>query len=120
MVLALGTGVVAVLGASAVLGVVSIAAGSAAGATLLVQVLLDRPAPVGRSISLPAASAASLAAIAAVMTAALPWYALIPLMAAGPLALAARGNTFRRALLASTLPVVPVVIAAALAWFRPA
>ncbi|MEJ6021641.1 hypothetical protein [Ramlibacter sp. PS4R-6] len=118
--LGFGTGVVAILGASALLGVSGLAAGSAAAATLCVQALRGRPAPDGRSVSLPATVAASLVGVAAVMTAELPWYVLIPLLAVAPAAMLATPAGARwRASLAFPLSLVPALAAVALAWYRP-
>jgi hypothetical protein len=119
--LGFGTGVLAILGASAVLGVVALAVGSAAAATLLVQALRNTSAPAGRSISLPAASAAALVGTAAVMTAELPWYALLPMLAVPHATLLSRPTgVFARAALAFVFALVPAAVAAVLAWFHPA
>jgi hypothetical protein len=121
-VLAWGTGVVAILGASAVLGTVALAAGSAAIATLGVQFLRGAGGPAGRSIALPAAAVAALAGANAVLTAELPWYALLPLLLVVPAAQLAPA-TLRpraRALSALALAFVPAAAAVALAWFCPA
>jgi len=119
--LGFGTGVLAILGASAVLGVAALAAGSAAAATLVVQALRNSPSPVERSISLPAVTAAALAGTAAVMTAELPGYALLPMLAVPPATLLARpAGAFRRGALAFVFALVPAAIAVALVWFRPA
>lgn len=120
--LGLGTGVTAILGASAVLGVVGLAAGSAAAATLVVQALRgDGVTRSSSSISLPACTAAALAGTAAVMSADLPWYALLPLLAVAPATLLARyPGALARAASALAYALIPATVAAALAWFRPA
>ena len=119
--LGFGTGVLAILGASAVLGVAALSAGSAAAATLLVQAVRNAASPTGRSISLPAATAAALSGTAAVMTAELPWYSLLPMLATAPAAMLVRqSGVFWRAALSFVFALVPVAIAVALAWFRPA
>jgi hypothetical protein len=118
--LGFGTGVVAILGASALLGVAGLAAGSAAAATLLVQALRGKAAPDGRSMALPATAAAALVAVAAVMTAQLPWYVLLPMLAVAPASLLARSRGVRwRAPLAFALSLAPALGAVALAWYRP-
>ncbi|HEY8048271.1 MAG TPA: hypothetical protein VIE63_03805, partial [Ramlibacter sp.] len=114
------TGVVALLGASAVLGTVALAVGSAAFATLGVQWLRGAAAPTGRSISLPAATVAGLAGVNAVMAAELPGYALLPLLLVVPAARLAPSTlgVRPRAIAAVALAIVPAAAAVALAWFH--
>jgi hypothetical protein len=121
-VLGLATGVVAILGASAVLGTFALAAGSAAAATLGAQFLRNAAAPVGRSLSLPVATVAGLAGVNGVMTAELPWYALLPLLLVAPIARLAPATlpVRLRCVAAFALALVPAAAAVALAWFRPA
>lgn len=118
--LGFGAGGVAILGASAVLGIAALAAGFAACATLTVQVVRGAAAPNVRSASLPSTSVAALVPPAAVMTGELPWYALVPLLAVAPAALLAWTGSVRwRAAQAFFFSLVPAVAAVALAWFRP-
>jgi hypothetical protein len=121
-VLGLATGIVAILGASALLGTFALAVGSAAAATLAVQFFRGSEARVGRSISLPAAAVAALAGVNGVMTGELPWYALLPLLLIAPVArLAPATLTTRiRCIAAFALCLIPAAAAIALAWFRPA
>lgn len=119
LMLGLGTGLLAVLGASAVLGLVGIAAGASAGATLLVQMVRGRPAASGATISLPASAIAALAGVLAVVTASLPWYCLIPALAV-PVATRLAPHSVRplwlRALLSAASALLPMLAAIGLAW----
>jgi hypothetical protein len=119
LMVGLGTGALAVLGASAVLGVVGVSLGAAAGATLLVQMLRGKPAATGATISLPAGAIAALAGVLAVASASLPWYVLIPVVAA-PWATRLVPPTVQplwlRAFLSALAALVPVIAAVALAW----
>lgn len=85
LALGLGSGLAALFGASALLGMFGIALGAAAGAFLLIQMLTGRPLPCGRSFTLPLSLVAALTACLGVLTAELPWYAL-PVLAVIPLA----------------------------------
>jgi hypothetical protein len=87
LMLGLGTGVSAILGASALLGLYGIAIGAGAGAFILVQMLTGRKIAAGATLTLSASVAAGLVAAAAQVLAQLPWYALIVL---GAIPLAAR------------------------------
>lgn len=87
LMLGLGAGVSAILGASAVLGIYGIAIGAGAGAFLLAQMVIGRKLAAGATLTLSAAVAAGLVAAAALVLAQLPWYALIVL---GAIPLAAR------------------------------
>lgn len=120
-VLGLGTGALALLGASVVLGLAALGAGFAALATLVVQVVGREPASAGRSISLPAAAVASLVGVASVMTGELPWYALAPMLFVAPAGNLARNESVRaKAAAACVLCTAPAAAAVLLAWFRPA
>lgn len=77
-------------------------------------------APTGRSLSLPATAVAALVAAVAVLAAQLPWYAPLPLLGVAPATCLARAANVRwRAFFAFALAMVPAVLAAGLAWFRP-
>lgn len=121
LMIGLGTGALGVLGASAVLGLVGISAGAGAGATLLVQMLRGRPADAGASIALPASAISALAGVLAVLSASLPWFCLLPMLAA-PFAPLLVPLTVRpvwlRAFLSALAALVPVLVAIALAWTR--
>jgi hypothetical protein len=87
-----------------------------------VQLLRGSAAPVGRSISLPAATVAALAGVNGVMTAELSWYALLPLLLIAPVArlVPAMLTPRIRSIAAFALCLIPAAAAIALAWFRPA
>jgi hypothetical protein len=87
LMLGLGAGVSAILGASALLGLYGIAIGAGAGAFLLVQMLTGRRIAAGATFTLSASLAAGLVAVAALVLAELPWSALVVL---GLIPLAAR------------------------------
>lgn len=84
--LGLGTGAAALLGASALLGLYGMSLGAAAGAFLLIQMLTNSRLPAGRPFTLPLSLIAALTGMLAVLTAELPWYALIALGAIPPVA----------------------------------
>jgi hypothetical protein len=83
--LGIGTGGAALVGASALLGQFGLALGSAAAAHLLVQMIVNKALPTGRTFTLPLAMIAGLTGCVAVLSAQLPWYAL-PILAAIPFA----------------------------------
>jgi hypothetical protein len=120
LMLGLGTGALAVLGASAVLGLIGVAVGASAGATLLVQMITGRPARLGQSISLPAGAIAGFAGVLAVMSASLPWFCLIPLLfspwATRLVPLGSQAVWFR-AFLTALAALGPVLVAVGIAWF---
>lgn len=89
MSLGLGTGIAALMGASALLGQLASALGAATGAFLLLSIF-KKILPVGLLMLLPAALLSSLIGISAMTYAKLPWYSLlvlatIPLLARIPL-----------------------------------
>lgn len=123
LMLGLGMGALGVLGASAVLGSVAISVGASAGAALLVQMLRGQPASVGSSIALPAATVAALAGVLASQSGSLPWYCLPPMLAtpwATRLVPGALQATWLRAVAASALALIPMLIAIGLAWWAAA
>ena len=81
----IGTGGAALVGASALLGQLGLALGSAAAAHLMTQMMGNKPLPTGRIFTLPLAIIAGLTGCVAVLGAQLPWYAL-PILAAIPFA----------------------------------
>lgn len=119
-VLGWATGMVGILGASALLGTLALAAGSAAAATALVQFVRNEPAGIGRSSSLPSVAVAALAVPAVVLTGDLSWYDALPLTAVVPLAgLTPFFLTPRlRCITAFSFGAVPAAIAVSLAWYR--
>ncbi|MCC6207498.1 MAG: hypothetical protein IT488_05040 [Gammaproteobacteria bacterium] len=78
LMLALGTGVSALLGATALMGQLGGAVAAAAGAYLLVFLWRGEFHP-GRTLLLPAALLCALLGVAALHFARLPWYSLAPL-----------------------------------------
>ena len=77
--LGIGTGASALIGASALLGQFGLAIGSAAIAYLIFIFITNKPLPVGRTFALPFAIIAALTGNLAVLSASLPWYALVSL-----------------------------------------
>jgi hypothetical protein len=81
LALGLGTGLAALFGSSAVLGLLGLSLGAASGAFLLLQMLTGRTLPCGRSFTLPLSLVAALIGCLGVLSANLPWYALMALAA---------------------------------------
>jgi hypothetical protein len=119
LMLGLGAGIAAILGASALLGLYGIAIGAGAGAFLLVQMLTGRRIAAGATLALSASLAAGLVAAAALVLAQLPWYALLPL---GMIPLAARLPASDRlpvwaqAFIVSAYGLAAAVVAFVLTW----
>jgi hypothetical protein len=82
--LGFGTGVSALVGASALLGQFGLALGSAAAAHLLIQMFTNQTVSTGRVFTFPLALIAGLTGCIAVLSARLPWYVLF-ILAAIPL-----------------------------------
>lgn len=80
LALGLGTGISAILGASALVGQLGIAIGAIAGAILLLS-LFQQKVQIGSTFLLPVGLLSGLLGVAAVLYASLPWYCLIPLAA---------------------------------------
>ncbi|HYF17960.1 MAG TPA: hypothetical protein VEA40_08830 [Ramlibacter sp.] len=123
LMIGLGTGALAILGASAVLGSAAIAVGASCGAALLVQMLRGQPAAVGTTVAFPAVAVAGLAGVLATQSGVLPWYCLLPVLAA-PWATLVAPESIRRvwlkAVVSSALALVPMLAAVVLAWMAPA
>ncbi|MEO8296488.1 MAG: hypothetical protein ABI574_01630 [Burkholderiales bacterium] len=75
-----GSGALAVLGASGLLGQIGIALGTACAAVVLVQMVRGRVAPGAGTWGLPAAAGAGLVGVLACVTAELSWQFLLPLL----------------------------------------
>jgi hypothetical protein len=120
LALGLGAGALALLGASALLAQIGIAIGAGAGATLLVQMLGGQRAPAGWTLAVLASVVAGLVGLLAVFTGSLPWYCLLPTLAA-PWATRLVPAGVRPVWLTSIITVVaaliPVLLAVGLAWF---
>lgn len=119
----LGSGALALLGASASLAQMGIAVGASAGGALLVQLLAGRSFAPGASIAVAGALAAALIGLLAVAAGSLSWYALVPMLAipwAASLPRTEEGARWRSAILGSLAALVPVLLAVAVAWFTAA
>jgi hypothetical protein len=81
LALGVGTGVTALFGSSVILGMLGMSLGAASGAFLMLQLLGRRPLSCGRSFTLPLSLLAALVGCLGVLTASLPWYALLILAA---------------------------------------
>jgi hypothetical protein len=118
-----GSGILALLGASALLAQLGLAVGSASAAVALVQMVRGREAPLGWTVVLPAAVAASTIGVLAATTGELRWYCLLPLPFAPLLAwLVPQGlarRTWQQAFLVGFAALVPIAVAIALAWWSP-
>ncbi len=120
LMLGLGSGALALLGASASMAQTGIAVGASAGAALLIQMITGKRAPVGWTLALPANVIAGLAGLLATFTGVLPWYCLIPTLAvswATRLVPANRWPVWLTAFLSALAALVPMLLAVAIAWF---
>ena len=120
LVLALGSGVLALLGASALLAQLGICMAAAAGAVLLVLVIRGMGVQASRTLALPAHLAAGLIGPLAVATGSLPWYGLVPLLAvpwaAGRFPMKGRA-VWLRGLVCSGMAFVPMLLAVFLSLY---
>ena len=115
-----GNGALAVLGASALLGQIGIALGTACAGAALAQMLFGRAAPSGWTVGLPGSVGAALVGVLAVLTGELHWYLLTPLLLV-PIAarLVPSGGSLRlwqSAFLAGFAALGPVAVAIGWAW----
>lgn len=120
LVLGLGTGALALLGASALMAQIGIAVGASAGATLLVQMLGGQRAPAGWTLPLVASVVAGLAGLLAVFTGSLPWYCLLPTLAAPwatRLVPAGERPVWITSIITAVVALIPMLLAVGLAWF---
>ncbi|MBC7438212.1 MAG: hypothetical protein H7332_19330 [Bdellovibrionales bacterium] len=119
-VLALGSGVLALLSASALLAQLGICMAAAAGAVLLVLVFRGLGVQASRTLALPAHLAAALIGPLAVATGSLPWYGLVPLLAlpwaAGRFPMTGRA-VWLRGLICSSMAFVPMLLAVLLSLY---
>ena len=79
MALALGTAAALLTAGSALLGKYNLAIGSAATAYLFIMFVSNSLLPCGRSFTLPLSLIAAFTGSLAILSAKLPWYALLPL-----------------------------------------
>ena len=77
LALGIGTGITALFGSSVILGMLGMSLGAASGALLLLQLLGVRQLSCGRSFTLSFSMLAGLVGCLGVLTASLPWYALM-------------------------------------------
>lgn len=116
-----GAGVLALLGASALLAQIGLALGSAAAAVAMVQMLRGRESPLGASLAVPVAVGAALIPVLASATGELRWFALIPLPLAAVVGMTvptgALRKTWQVALAVGFATLVPVAATVAIAWF---
>lgn len=116
-----GCGVLALVGASALLAQLGLALGSAAAAVVLLQMVTGREAPIGASLSVPVASAAPLIALLASATGEVHWYALLPLPLAALAGMCVPIGVLKKAwqavIVIGLTTLVPVAAAVAIAWF---
>ena len=120
LMLGLGSGGLALLGASASMAQAGIAIGASAGAVLLVQMLTGKRAPLGWTLALPANVVAGLVGLLAVFTGALPWYCLLPTLAipwATLVVPSGKWSVWLTAFLSALAALIPMLLAVALAWF---
>lgn len=119
LALGLGSGIAAIIGASAAFGLQGIALGAGAGAFVLPQMIRGKKAFAGATFAVTAMLAGSLVAAATMILAQVPWYsvlllALVPVAARLPLPRAA--PVWLQAVLCSLYGFVPAGAACALAW----
>lgn len=117
--LGLGSGGVALLGGSALLGQFGLAVGAAAGAYLLIQMWTNNRLPGGRSYTLPLSLICALIGCLAVLTTQLPWYALAPLAAiplAAKIPVSERMQLWVQSLLLSLITLACAAVALYLTW----
>lgn len=116
-----GAGVLALLGASALLAQIGLALGSAAAAVALMQMLRGRESPLGASLAVPVAVGAALIPVLASATGELRWFALAPLPLAAMAGLwvptGRLRKTWQKAFVIGFATLVPVTAAVAIAWF---
>jgi hypothetical protein len=119
-----GSGVLALLGASALLAQLGLALGSASAAVALLQMLRGREAPLGWTVVVPAAVAAPIIGVLACATGELRWYCLIPLPFVALAAHLVPAGAFRRpwqtAFATGFAALVPVLAAVGLTWLSAA
>ena len=122
LILGLAAGILAILGASALLGLMGVATAAGAAAVLLVQIISSRRAPAGWTVALPGAVIAGLVGLLADFTGSLPWFCLLPTLAipwATRLFAPSRHSVWVTAA-AAVAGVIPAGVAIGLAWFMSA
>ncbi|WP_455209073.1 hypothetical protein [Kaarinaea lacus] len=118
LALGLGTGISAMLGASALLGQLGIAIGAIGGAYLLLQ-LLKQDAQLGSNFTLPVGLLNGLLGVGAVIYASLPWYSLLPLAlipATVNIPVSGELSKFKKLLLLALYTLPLTIIAIVITW----
>lgn len=118
LMLAIGTGVSALLGASALMGQLGGAVGAALGAYVAAFLLRGEFTP-GRALTIPATLLCALIGVAAVVYARLPWYSLVPLALiplSARLPLASERKRIATITLASLYTLPPALAAIFITW----
>lgn len=118
LALGLGTGISALLGASALLGQLGIAIGAVAGAYLLLLVV-NQQVKLGSNFTLPVGLLNGLIGIGAVVYASLPWYTLLPLVlipATIHIQVPSERSKFFKLLMLALLTLPLTIIAIVIAW----
>ena len=115
------SGVMALIGASALLAQLGLAIGTASAAAALVQLLRRREAPLGWTVVAPTALAAALIGALASATGELRWFCLIPLplapLAARLIPSSAFAKPWYQAIATGLAVSIPLAVAVGLAWF---
>ncbi|WP_455201567.1 hypothetical protein [Kaarinaea lacus] len=118
LTLGLGTGISAMLGASALLGQLGIAIGAIAGGYLIL-LLLKQNIQLGSNFMLPVGLLSGLLGIAAVVYASLPWYSLLPLLvipAMTYLPVASGSSKFKQLLMLALYTVPFTILSIIITW----
>jgi hypothetical protein len=120
LMMGLGAGALAIMGASASYGQYGIALGAGAGAFLLVMMITGRAHPGGATLALTASLASGLLVAGTMILAQLQWYA-VAIFALTPLAARmpgpARSPIWVQAFVHALYAVVPVIAACAIAYY---
>ena len=118
LALGLGTGISALLGASALLGQLGIAIGAIAGG-YLVLLLIKQDIHIGSNFMLPVGLLSGLLGIAAVVYASLPWYSLLPLLiipAMAYLPVTSGSSKFKQLLMLALYTIPFTIISIVITW----
>jgi hypothetical protein len=119
LALGLGSGICAILSASALYGLYGIALGAAAGGFLLVSMVRGKAIAAGWTFACPAGLVAGLIGAGSLLLAQLPWYSL-PAMLLVPLAAripAPVSPVWLRAIATSVYAFAAAAVPAGLAWY---
>jgi hypothetical protein len=118
LALGLGTGISALLGASALLGQLGIAIGAIAGA-YLIMLVFNQEVKLGSNFTLPIGLLNGLIGVGAVLYASLPWYTLLPLVlipATIYIPVTSERSKFFKLLMLALLTLPLTIIAIVIAW----